>query len=52
MGLEQLTTPQERKQATRRLEAIERANDKLAYKLYGLSDDEVALVESHFAGQA
>ena len=47
--LESVGTPQERKQAERRIDAIERANDRLVYNLYGLTADEVKLVESHFA---
>lgn len=40
-------TPEERKQLQRRIDAIERATDRLVYKLYGLTADEVKLIESH-----
>ena len=39
-------TPQEHAQLQRQIAATDRQIDQLVYQLYGLTDDEIALVES------
>jgi len=39
-------TDQERAAAERQIRATDRQIDKLVYELYGLADDEIAIVES------
>ena len=43
MAAEQL--PQRREQIQREIDATDRQIDQLVYHLYGLSDDEIAIVE-------
>ena len=38
-------TPQEKESVQRQIESTDRAIDKLVYELYGLSEDEVKIVE-------
>ena len=37
--------PQEKEQLRRQIEATDRQIDQLVYELYGLSDDEIKIVE-------
>jgi hypothetical protein len=39
-------TPQEKEQLQRQIAATDRQIDTLVYQLYGLTDEEIALVES------
>ena len=42
--------PQDHASKVREVAALERRLDRLVYDLYGLTDDEIALVESSFEG--
>ena len=45
MRLTQTRTPEDRKMVERQIEATDRQIDKLVYELYGLTDEEIEIVE-------
>ena len=45
-SLKSAHNPQEADRLTREVESVDKAIDKLVYELYGLSEEEIGIVES------